>query len=185
MEQKYAHLEIILQLLKKRNHIRGMAKLLKTNHMIILRKMNYLTEQNVLDFNYEGKNKSYFLKKTVETRAYIYIAERYKLIKTINKYPELRKTIEDIQNDKRIKMAILFGSYSKELAKSKSDVDIFIETNDQTIKKEYELKDSKLSIKIGRYNKNNNLIKEIKKNHVIIKGVEEYYQKTEFFEDTS
>ena len=44
--------------------------------------------------------------------------------------------------------------------------------------------DSKLSIKIGKYDKNNNLIKEIEKNHVIIKGVDEYYEKNKFFEET-
>ena len=37
--------------------------------------------------------------------------------------------------------------------------------------------DARVSVKLGKYDSNNILIKEIEKNHVIIKGVEEYYQK--------
>ena len=39
--------------------------------------------------------------------------------------------------------------------------------------------DSRLSVKIGRYDKESLLIKEIQKSHIVIKGVEEYYEKTE------
>ena len=41
---------------------------------------------------------------------------------------------------------------------------------------------SRLSIKIGKYNKDNLLIKEIEKNHVIIKGVEIFYEKYKIFD---
>ena len=40
---------------------------------------------------------------------------------------------------------------------------------------------SKLSIKIGDFDVNSLLIKEIIKNHVIIRGVEEFYTKNKFF----
>jgi len=80
-----------------------------------------------------------------------------------------------------IKLAILFGSYSKGLAKQDSDTDIYIETDNKKIKKELESIDSRLSIKIGEFSADNLLIKEIIKNHVIIKGVEDYYEKTKLF----
>ncbi len=79
---------------------------------------------------------------------------------------------------------MIFGSYAKGTAAKNSDVDIFIETNDKKIKEELSIIDSKLSIKIGDYNKNNPLIKEIERNHTIIKGVEEYYEKNKFFEES-
>ena len=41
---------------------------------------------------------------------------------------------------------------------------------------------SKLSIKIGEFDLNSLLIKEIIKNHVIIRGVEDYYEKNKIFE---
>ena len=63
---------------------------------------------------------------------------------------------------------------------SVSDIDIFVETEKREIKKELELINSRLSIKIGKYDKKNLLIKEIEKNHVIIKGGELFYEKFEF-----
>ncbi|MEK6812378.1 MAG: nucleotidyltransferase domain-containing protein [Nanoarchaeota archaeon] len=187
MEQKNYkedyRLEIINILLKGRMHVRGIAKKLEVNHMIISRKMQELFNENVVNFKQEGKNKVFFIKGTEEARNYVFITEQYKLLKVLSKYPLLRNIIEKIQKDKRIKLAILFGSYAKGLADEKSDVDIFIESNNRGIKKELSLLDSELSIKIGKYDKNNNLIKEIEKNHVIIKGVSEYYEKNKFLEE--
>lgn len=181
MEQKDYKMEIVLNLLKKDNHIREIGRELSTNHMLIQRRMQDLLKNNVVDFREEGKNKVCFLKKTVETYSYIIMAEQYNLTKILNKYPLLRNIIEKIQKDNRIKLALLFGSYAKELAKKDSDIDIYIETEDRDIKREYSIIDSRLSIKIGKYNKEDNLIKEIEKNHIIIKGAEEYYEKNEFF----
>ncbi|PIU72680.1 hypothetical protein COS79_01700 [Candidatus Woesearchaeota archaeon CG06_land_8_20_14_3_00_33_13] len=181
MEQKSYKLEIIRVLLKKNSHIREIAKKLNINHMMVVRKIKELSKENVVDFTQEGKNQTYFLKKTAETQAYVFIAEQYILIQAIIKYPGLRGIIEKIQRDKRIKLAVLFGSYAKGLAGKDSDIDIFIETKNTSLKKELALIDSKLSIKIGMYNKETNLIKEIDKDHVIIKGIEYYYEKNQFF----
>jgi hypothetical protein len=68
------------------------------------------------------------------------------------------------------------------LAKKDSDIDIYIDTKDSKIKEDIEHIDSKINVKIGNYNKDSTLIKEIEKNHVIIKGIEEYYEKSKFFE---
>lgn len=168
--------EVINELLKEKDHIRNLAKSLKTNHMTVLRRIKELFDLNVVDYKEEGKNKVYFLKNTIEAKTSINIAESYKLIKIISKYPNLRRIIEKIQENKQLHLAVLFGSYAKEIPKKESDIDIYIETTSQDLKKELEKIDSKLSIKIGKYNKDNPLIKEIKKNHVIIKGVERYYE---------
>jgi len=182
MEQKDYILEIIKQLIKGGNHVRGIAKELNTNHMLIVRKIKELFRNNIVDFKQEGKNKSYFLKRTIEAQVYILMAEHYKLLQIIGKYPTLRRIIEKIQNDKRIKLAILFGSYVKGTATKDSDIDIYLDTRNLNLKRELNPLDLKLSIKIGRYNKKDNLIKEIENNHVIIKGVEEFYEKSKFFD---
>ena len=88
-----------------------------------------------MDYEVEGKNKTYFLKRSTEAKAYIFMVENYKLVQIIKKYPNLRSVFEKIQQDSRIKLAILFGSYAKGTAKPDSDIDIFIETNDRKIKK--------------------------------------------------
>lgn len=182
MEQKDYKLEIILELLKNENHVREIAKNLNTNHMIIVRRIKELFKENIVDYAQKGKNKVYFLKKNLEARAYILMAENYKLLRLLLKYSHLRLVIEKIQKNKEIKLAILFGSYAKEKAQEESDVDIYIETANNKLKKEIEKINTKLSIKIGKYDKSNLLIKEIDKNHVIIKGIERYYEKSKFFD---
>ena len=149
--------------------------------MMVVRKMEELIEGNVVDFNLEGKNKVYFLKKTIEARANVFMAEQYSLVKTIKKYPQLRKVIEKIQKNNKIKMALLFGSYAKGLAKKSSDIDLYIETKNKELKKEVELIDSRINVKIGGFDKDNILVKEMIKDHVVLKGVDVYYQKNGFF----
>lgn len=175
-------LEIIGFLLKfKTGHIRSIARTLEVNHMTILRKTKDLIEENVLDFKLEGKNKVFFLKKSVEARNHAFTYEHYKLVRILKQYSYLRNIVDKIHRDSRIKIALIFGSYAKFTADKTSDIDLFIETNKQEIRKELLLLSSKLSIKIGEYDKNNDLAKEIEKNHVIIKGVEEYYDKAGIF----
>lgn len=182
MEQKDYNLEIIEMLLQKNNYVRGLAKELGTNHMNIQRKIKELEKENVVDFKEEGKNKVYFLKKNIEAKTYAFKTENYKLLKFIKKNPKLRMVIDSIQNDKRIRLCILFGSYAKGIEKKDSDIDIYIETQDEKIRKDILSLNMDLSVKIGKYDKSSLLIKEIEKNHIIIKGVEEYYDKSKFFE---
>jgi len=175
-------LEILLLLLREKCHIRGLALVLNTNHMNILRKAQELVKANVLDFKQEGKNKSYFIKKSAEARLYSLMAEQYKLARILSNYPELRSIINILQEDKRIKLAVLFGSYAKGIAKEESDIDIYVETESIAIKKELSAIDSRLGVKIGKFDQKNLLIREIIKNHALIKGFEEFYKRTEVFE---
>ena len=181
MEQKDYKLEIVNKLLNNPCYVRALAEKFKTNHMTISRKMKELFEENIVDYKQEGKNKIYFLKHNSEAKTYIFMSENYKLIKLLKKYPCLRKIIEKIQKNRKIKLAILFGSYAKNIAKKDSDIDIYIETTNKKTKNELEKNGNKVNIKIGKYDKKNLLIKEIEKNHVILKGIEEYYRKNEFF----
>ncbi len=182
MEQKDYKLEIIEKLLQNKNHVRGLAKELKTNHMNIQRKIKELEKENAVDYKEEGKNKVYFLKNNIESKTYAFKTENYKLLKFLKKNPKFRSIIDKIQRDKRIKLCILFGSYAKGIEKKDSDIDVYIDTQNEKIKKDIKVFDTRLSVKIGKYDKSNLLIKEIEKNHIIIKGVEEYYDKSKFFE---
>ena len=182
MEQKDYKLEIINALIGMRWHVRGLAKHLGTNHMILFRRFKELYNENVLDYKKEGKNKIYFLKNTPEAKAYIFMAENYKLNQLLKEYSNLRNIIEKIQKNKKIKLAIFFGSYAKATAKKNSDIDVYIETNDKKIKQDLERINSKLNVKIGKYDRKSLLIREIEKNHIIIKGTEVFYEKYKFFE---
>ncbi len=176
MSQKDYSKEIVLNLLKTPNHIRGLAKGLKTNQMMVSRKIKDLEQDNIVDYRQEGRNKVYFLKKTLEAQESVFIAEHYKLVQIIKEYPLLRNIIVKIKINHKIKLAILFGSYAKGLAHKDSDIDIYVETVNKELKKEIEQLSLKASVKIGKYDPDSLLIKEIEKNHVIIKGVEKYYE---------
>ena len=182
MSQKDYKIKIVELLLKSEKHIRGLAKLLGTNQTTIARKVNELTKENIVDFKKEGRNKVIFLKKSLEAIQYCYIVEAQKLNETLKKYPYLRRVIELIKKNKKIDLAMLFGSCAKGSAGKESDIDIYLETTKKKVKEEVEIIDSKLNIKIGKYDKDSLLIKEIEKNHVIIKGVEIFYEKNKFFD---
>lgn len=175
-------LKIAESLLRKENHIRGLAKVLGTNQTTISRKVLELYNDNIVDFRQEGKNKVYFLKKTLEAKEYAFIVETHKTLDAIKKYPRLRRIIDNIKDNKKITLAVIFGSYAKGTATKESDIDLYIETADRKIKEETELIDTKLSVKTGEYDRKNILIKEIEKNHIIIKGVERFYEKNQFFD---
>ena len=85
-----------------------------------------LAKENVVDYKKEGRNKTYFLKKTIEAKNYISTAENYRLNQILKKYPHLRGIIGKIQKDSRIKLAILFGSYAKRTFNDSSDIDVAI-----------------------------------------------------------
>lgn len=177
MSQKNYNILIIENLLESSNHVRGIAEDIDTNQTTVSRKLQELYKENVVDFRYEGKNKVFFLKKSLEAKQYTCITELHKAIRIIKKYPFMRKIIQELRRNEYIHLAILFGSYAKGNPDKHSDIDIYIETTDPNLKKQAESVDSRIRVKIGKYDKENILIKEIQKNHVIIKGVEEYYEK--------
>ena len=174
-------LEIILVLLRSKTHLREIARILKEPHSTILRKINELLKENVLDYKREGKNKVFFIKNNLKAKNYVYSAEIHKLNKILKKHPELSIIFEDIKKNFSKGMIILFGSYSKGNPKNDSDIDIYLETNDNKLKNKVKELNSKLSVKIGKFDVKSLLIKEIIKNHIIIRGLEEFYAKNEFF----
>ena len=176
-------LEIILVLLKNKSHLREIARTLNESHSTILRKINELLKENVLDYKKEGKNKIFFIKNNLKSKNYIYSAEIHKLNSLLKKHPELSIILEDIKKDFSKGMIILFGSYAKGVPKKESDIDIYLETNDNNIKNSVKDINSKLSIKIGKFDTKSLLIKEIIKNHIIIGGLEEFYERVEFFKE--
>ena len=182
MSQNNYNIKIVESLLKSENHIRGLARLLGTNQTTIARKIQELYKENIVDFKQEGKNKVVFLKKTLEAKQYACFVETHKLLETLRKYPPLRRIIEQIKKNEKISLAILFGSYAKGIATKTSDIDIYIDLRDNKLKEKVELIDSKISVKIGNYDSDNFLIKEIEKDHAIIKGAELYYEKNKFFD---
>ena len=179
MVQKRNNLEmdIIELLLKADNHVRGIAKKLNESHSTILRKLDNLKKENVIDSRKEGKNKIFYLKKNLVSRTYILQAELHKLTKLLRQNPELSIIFEEVLKKSDEKLVVLFGSYAKGLAKKDSDIDIYIETKSRNVKKTIEEIHSKINVKIGAFDTKSPLIKEIIKDHVILRGIEVFYDK--------
>ena len=177
--------EIINLLMKGDLHPRALAEKLQTNHMTVSRKLHNLVKENIVDYRAEGKNKVFFLKKSIEGRNAAMTAEIYKQSRIISRYPVLRGVFTSVAKLPGVHLALLFGSYAKGLATKESDIDIFIETLDGNIKKQLEQRHASLSVKIGTFDQSGPLIREIIKDHVIIRGVEEYFDKTEFIPKTA
>lgn len=183
MEQEEKELEIVLALLRhKEVHVRAMAKIVNQPHANISRAMKKLLKKNIVNFKFEGKNKIFRLKKGIESLNYVYMAEHFKLLKLFEKYPSLSVITESILSKTDEKLILIFGSFAKFSAKKDSDIDIFIETTKRKVKTKVGNINSRLSVKIGRFDKNNLLIKEIIKNHVIVRGVGYYYEKNKIFD---
>lgn len=180
MEQKIYKYEVILNLLKENSHLRQLAKDLEINHMTIKRVLDGLLKENILDVKKQGRNNIFSIKKTLEAQNAVYSAELYRFNKFINKHIQLKREIIELKK-LSLKLILIFGSYAKGDESKESDIDIYVETKDEKMKKIIEKINSKFSVKIGMYNKNNLLIKEIEKNHVIIKGVEDFYEKNRVF----
>ncbi len=175
--------EIILVLLRNKSHLREIARTLNESHSTILRKINELVKDNILDYKKEGKNKVFFIRNNLKAKNYVYFAEIHKLNKLLKKHPELSIILEDIKKNFSRGIIILFGSYVKGNPKEDSDIDIYLETNDNKVKNKIKEINSKLSIKIGKFDTKSLLIKEIIKNHIIIRGLEDFYERVEFFKE--
>lgn len=177
--------EIVHLLMKGDLHPRGLAEKLHSNHMTVSRRLRNLIEENVVDYRKEGKNKVYFLKKSIEGRNAVMIAEIYRQSNILHQYPVLRGIFESFQEIPGIPLVLLFGSYAKGRATKESDIDVYAETLDTDVKKQLERRHSSLSIKIGTFDPSSPLIREIIKDHIVIRGVEVYFEKIEFFTKTA
>ena len=181
MVQERTSMEVMLELLKEKSHVREISRKLNQSHVNIIRSLAELVRQNVVDFEQEGRNKTYFIKNTLSARSYVYQAEYYKLSKLIEEYPKLSVILQDVIKKIDSSLIILFGSYAKFIPKKDSDIDIYVETRNEKVKTEIKHINSDINAQIGEFNTDSLLIKEIIKNHVILKGVEEFYGRIKFF----
>jgi len=174
--------ETLLLLLKKKMHQRELSKELKTSLTRIQHILTELRNLNIIDYVQEGRNYVYFIKKNLISKAYILNAENYKLVKLLRKHLFLEPIFKQIIEKCSKEMIILFGSYAKNTEKKTSDIDIYIDTTNNKIKEKVQRIYDLINVKIGKFNPDDLLIKEIMKNHIIIKGGEDYYEKIKFFE---
>ena len=162
---------------QKKAHLRKLSVALGIPLTTVRRITDKLLKDNVLDYHQDGKNKTMFLKNNLYSRLKMYAMEHAKALALLQNYPELSILGERILGTADASMIVLFGSYAKFAASKESDIDIYIETDSRETKKKVKALYSKLSVKIGQFDLRNNLVKEIIKDHVILRGVERFYEK--------
>lgn len=110
------------------------------------------------------------------------LAEVYKKIKLLKNNILIERVIIKVYKELSPNFLVIFGSYSKELQKKGSDLDIFtLEKGiDSKIKEIGKVFDIEINTKFYPYEifrekiDNDYLLKEIVKNHIIIKGFESF-----------
>ncbi len=174
-------LRIVALLVQHEKHVRAIADQLQESVATVARLLISLEEQHIVMATQVGKNKVYTLKKNIQAKQYVFMMEQYKFIIILKKYPLLQPLFEDVVRAYPNILIVLFGSYAKGNAKSESDIDMYVGTTDLNIKKKIESMNSKLSVKIGSFDLQSPLIKEIIKNHVIVSRVEIFYDQYPIF----
>ena len=163
----------------KRIYGRNIAKKLRMNQKTISNILNKLEKEHILKFTQEGKNKYYYLNEfypyikeiiqLIETQRKINFLEKYKKLKEF--FLKLEKMAEEI--------LIIFGSYANLSANEKSDLDVFVIGGIRDIEDLEELYNVKINIvksNKNKFDKKEHIIKEIIKNHIILKGVEGFVE---------
>ncbi len=146
--------EIVALLFRESLHTRAIADQLGSNHATVLRKLRDLTEDNVVDFRIEGKNKVFTIKRTIEGRNAAMIAEIYKQSSVVSSTRSCGEFSRPSWRCRRSRLLSCTGVYAKGLATKGSDIDIFIETTNSRMKKQLEQRHSLLSVKIGVFDTN-------------------------------
>jgi predicted nucleotidyltransferase len=173
--------EILLLLARGRMHLREISRTMGVPHSTVMRCLNGMVEENVLDFRVDGRNKSFAIKANLKAKNRLFMAERYKLQKLLDHYPKLNVILSDLLSSTSAPLVILFGSYAKFSAKTGSDIDLYLGPASVEEKKRAEGAHFGISVKTGPVDEHSPLIQEIIKNHVILRGEEEFYDKTRFF----
>jgi predicted nucleotidyltransferase len=162
---------------EKKVYGRLLAKKLKQNQKTISNLLNNLEKEDILKFRTEGKNKYYFLNEVNPLiKEIINLVEINKKILFLKKNVSLIPLFEELEKRTEGILAV-FGSYASGKNIPDSDLDIFLIGK---IKDVSDLEES-FSIKINviksnspKFDSENNFIKELMKNHIILKRTGEF-----------
>ena len=158
---------------------RAVAKKLKMNQKTVSNILNKLEKENILKYSYEGKNKYYSLNKfNPNIKEVIKLIEINRKIKFIERNKRLRELFNKLEQ-KSEGILVIFGSYAQGTNTEKSDLDVFVIgklSNIGDLEELYGIKINVIKSDKSKFNKNELFIKEIIKNHIVLKGVEEFIE---------
>mgnify|MGYP001558553237 CR=1 FL=1 len=157
------------------------AKTVKMNQKTVANVLNNLEKQNILKYSTEGKNKYYFLNKlNPQIPEYLKILELVRKNYFTAKNSKIRELFTALEKNTSGTL-IIFGSYANFTNNEKSDLDIFVLGKIKDVKElgeKYNLQINIIKSTRDKFNKDEVFIKEVIKNHIILKGVEEFIELT-------
>jgi predicted nucleotidyltransferase len=158
-------------------HGRALAKKTGMNQKTASNIFNRLEKENIVKYRFEGKNKVYFLNglnphikeiiKIIEINRKLNFLEQNK--KLVNLFKELEQSSEGT--------LIVFGSYASGTRTSKSDLDILLlgkSSSIENLEKTFNIEINLIKSSKNKFNKDEPFIKEVIKNHIVLKGVDEF-----------
>jgi len=158
---------------------REIAKNLGMNQKTVSNVLNILERENVLKSVYEGRNKYCYLNSNN-----LHIKEILKLVEISRKVGFLerngrKRALFDEVEKRASGILVVFGSYARGEETRNSDLDIFLigkigELTD--LEELWRIKINTVKSTKGKFDKGNNFIKEIIKNHIVLKGVEDFVE---------
>ena len=125
----------IISLFREDFHTRAIAERLASNHATVRAETPRSYKRQYCRFSGWREKTKYSPSRTIEGRNAAIIAEMYKQSIAVSRYPVLRGIIRAVQDMPEIPLALLYGRYAKGLAKKDSDIDLFIETLNTSLKK--------------------------------------------------
>jgi len=163
----------------KRIYGRNIAKKLKMNQKTISNVLNELEKEHILVYKKEGKNKYYYLNEFYpHLKEVIELIETQRKIDFLTKYKNLKEIFSKLE-ERTQGILIIFGSYASLSATEKSDLDVFVLGKIKDVEDLEDMYNIKINIvrsNKSKFDKNENVIKEITKTHIILKGKEEFIE---------
>ena len=157
---------------KARFYLREISRLSKLSLKTCQNVLLILEKAKILKSKIEGKNKYFSLNlENIKTKLYLLQSEIYQTSLFIEKYSQFKMFLKSLQTSVPI---IVFGSFAKLIADKNSDLDLLIVSEKKLKLSFYLLPFKPHQIKISEktflkaIKEQENLIKEIEENHVIL-----------------
>lgn len=155
---------------------REIAKRYKLNQKTVANTLNRLEKEGILKYKTEGKNKYYFLNDfNPLIKEIVRIIEIEKKADFLKKHKSIVNLIRKIEQ-KSEGIVVLFGSYARGNEKKDSDLDLLLigKADLEDLEKSYNKKLNVIKSTKEKFDGESPFIREVLKNHIVLKGVEEF-----------